>query len=885
MSALGAGGMGEVYRACDTRLNRDVALKVLPTSFALDQERLARFRREAQVLAALNHPNIASIYGLEETNGTQALVLELVEGPTLADRIAEGPIAVEEALPIARQIAEALETAHEQGIIHRDLKPANIKVRADGTVKVLDFGLAKAVDPHTSTAYEALTNSPTVPPSATIGGVVLGTAAYMSPEQAQGKPVDRRADIWAFGCVLFEMLTGRRAFRGDTIPEILANVLKSEPEWHELPAETPTAIHRVLRRCLTREVQKREPHIGSARLDIQEGADAHTEAPPRSGGRGSRALVAAAAVAMVSVTGLLLLFWGLHGSSSDHSVEASRRYQTSVLLPDGVRFSGIPSYRLALSPDGTRLAFVASSAPGRSHLYVRPLDAADAQLLAGTKGASAPFWSPDGKFIGYFSAGKLMKTPAQGGTPLAICEYSGVPTGAHWGSNGDILYSSGGPGIVGSIRRVASSGGVSAEVLKPDRTNSVSGFWWPSWLPDGEHVLYFAIGPGLRPLGIYVASLITKEKKLLMEGGSNVKFANGSLLFLRDQTLFAQTLDLERLELVGAPSLIAEGVVIGGNSGATGAYAVSNNGTLAYQATATRRRSQLVWFDRTGNQLTSVGEPDEYGDLELSPDGTRLSVSLPSTSGTRDIWLIDLKTSQRSRLTFDAADEQRSIWSPDGSRVIFNSNRQGVLDLYEQSSSGGAAERLVFADGANKIPLSWSPDGRHVLVGRRDPATGDDIWVLPLGGGEPYPFLKTTSNERAARFSPDGRWVSYTSDESVAAALFITPFPGPGGKWQVSSGGVVGAPLEAHPQWRPDGNELFYIGGNLELMSASIRIVDGVVKAGNASPLFRPPFGAFRGNPYVISKDGTKFVVNSGGSEGADNRITLVVNWPSLVKN
>ena len=594
LSALGAGGMGEVYRARDTKLNRDVAIKVLPDLFANDPDRLARFKREAQVLASLNHPHIAAIYGLEDADGMRALVLELVEGPTLADRIAQGPIPLDEALPIARQIADALEAAHEQGIIHRDLKPANVKVTPEGKVKVLDFGLAKALGTGTAEAAPYAgdganvgrpfrgadaANSPTLTtPAATLAGVILGTAAYMSPEQARGKPVDRRADIWAFGCVLFEMLAGRQAFdTGETVSDAIAAILTREPDVTALPASTPAHIRTLLRRCLQKDPQKRLPHIGIARLEIDEGP-ADTTAllqpavAPRKGLLSSAGLAwSVAAVLLLAATALAATMYVRRAPDDSHV------YRTTILLP--AHLMGSPATRLALSPDGRRLAFVAPDPTGRPMLWVRPLDGLTAQPLPGTESGQAPFWSPNGRFIAFFAGGKLKKIDASGGPALTLCDATSATPGT-WNRDDVILFT---PTPGSPISRVAAAGGTPSPVTLIDTKAGEGRHAFPYFLPDGRHFLYLALNGGNAPLGVYAGLLDSTDRKRLLDGGANAMYAQGFLVFLREATLMAQAFDAARLELTGDPAPLAESVQIG-NPTRTGTFAVSEAGVLVYQA-------------------------------------------------------------------------------------------------------------------------------------------------------------------------------------------------------------------------------------------------------------------------------------------------------------
>jgi eukaryotic-like serine/threonine-protein kinase len=895
VAPLGAGAMGEVYRAHDTTLNRDVALKVLPELFAVDADRLARFTREAQVLASLNHPNIATIYGLEESNGTQALVLELVEGPTLGDRIARGPLALDEALTIARQIADALEAAHEKGIIHRDLKPANIKITGNGVVKVLDFGLAKVWD---GAPQSDLAGSPRL--NATDSGerTILGTPAYMSPEQARGKPLDKRTDIWSFGCVLYEMLTGRPAFAGETVSDTIAAILEREPEWEALPDTTPVSVRQLLKRCFEKDPRRRVRDIGDARIELDDALAGRAIGAPVAR-RAGRERVALTALALVTVAAALAVGSVLYLRRAPADTPA---YRSSILPPAG---ESVPARvgRFALSPNGRRLAFVGENGGGTG-LWVQSLDGLVAQPLAGTEGAGSPFWSSDSRFVGFYVGGKIKTVDATGGPPMTLADAHPNP-GATWNRDGTILFASFGPG--NPIRRVSDSGGTPFPVTTLNADNGETQHWLPFFLPDGRHFLYFAVGSKTAgpnsPNGIYVAAIDSNERKLLVPGGSTAMYALGYLLFLREQALMAQPFDVERLELTGDAVPIAERVMIGGASGMGGAFSVSETGVLAYQtgpADAGGQAgapTQLVWFDRSGKQLGALGDQARYGDLELTPDGGRVAVSLfDRTRRGRDIWLFDIARGLRTHFTFDPSDDEASVWSPDGSRVVFNANRKGHLDLYLKASSGEGTEEELLSDSSDKVPLDWSPDGRFILFGVGEPAfqATTDLWVLPLfGDRKPFPFLQTPFSEFPARFSADGRWIAYASNESGRKEIYVVPFPGrggapsaapaletPGDKWQVSTAGG------SWPRWRSDGKEIFYLAPDKKLMSAMVNGSGSAFEVGAVRPLFdtRALTIGNTGSMYDVSPDGQRFLVNTLADDVAAAPITLVVNWPALLK-
>jgi eukaryotic-like serine/threonine-protein kinase len=877
LAAIGAGGMGEVYRARDTRLQRDVALKVLPEIFAADAARMARFEREARLLASLNHPHIAAVYGVEESDSCRALVMELVEGPTLADRIAAGPIPLQETLPIAKQVAEAVEYAHDHGVIHRDLKPANIKVTADGTAKVLDFGLAKALtDEPTETD---LRNSPTLSAVATMQGVILGTAAYMSPEQAKGKPVDRRADIWAFGVVLVEMLTGKPLYTGETPAETLASVMMKDPSLGALPANTPPAMRNLIQRCLNKDPRQRLRDIGEARIILADALSGAAPAEPVPAQSKSRERLAWS-VAAVLLVGVLALGAFAYFRRAVENTRTTRFFVSppeSWSLALASELGGAATGSLAVSPDGQRVAFVAKSADGRSLLWVRPLDTLTAQALAGTDAAApSPFWSPDSRFLGFFAGGKLKKIEVSGGPPITLCDAPNNFGGA-WSRDGLILFSTGNA----ALQKVSAAGGVptAATVLGQGE------FWHgrPSFLPDSRHFLYRAgIGGGGRP--IYAASLDSAERKLLFNADSaNVIYSQGHLLFLRETTLMAQPFDARRLELAGDPFPIAEQILTQIPVAPYGVFSASDNGVLAYQTGTSMFGSHLVWLDRAGKQIGVLGDSAAYSDLELSPDGKRVAVSIQVQAGKgRDIWLYDVARGLRTRFTFGPAAAVTSTWSPDGSRIVFTANPKGHLDLYQKSASGAGTEEVLLSDGLEKYAYSWSPDGRFILYnsGAGTPRTAGDIWVLPLSGDrKPFPFLQTQFNEVEGRFSPDNRWVAYFSNESGGKSeVYVAPFPGPGGKWQISTAGGNS------PRWRRDGAEIFYLDPDNKLMAAAVNGKGASFVVGAVKPLFQTRPAPGLRYQYDVSADGQRFLINTAPEQSASTPITVVVNWAAGLK-
>jgi Tol biopolymer transport system component len=744
--------MGEVYRATDTKLGRAVALKILPDAFATDPDRVARFQREAKTLALLNHPNIGGIYGLEDASGVTALVLELVDGPTLADRIAQGSLPVDEALPIAQQIAGALEAAHEQGIVHRDLKPANIKLRPDGTVKVLDFGLAKAAVADSSVS-SSNDYSPTITtPAATRLGVIMGTAAYMSPEQARGKPIDKRTDIWAFGCVLYEMLTARRPFVGEDVTDVMAAILAREPDLTALPATTPPVIRRLLQRCLQKDRSERLRDIGDARIEIRDAlakGDRHdvvAQVSPTERRSRSRAVLAVTgAVAAIVAATAAWLFRPPPAPAAEVRLEITTPLST------------VPT-SIAISPAGRTVAFVATS-DAQSRLWVRALDSATARPLNGTDGAMHPFWSPDSRSIGFFADNKLKRVEIDGGAVRVLANvYRG--TGGGWSRDGGILVSS----LGDPISRLPANGGEAVELkgLVQQGSNFL-----PAFLPDGQHFLYFVRGtPEVR--GVYVGQLegTSKSSRLLDSDGSAV-YGAGHLFFIRQRTVFAQRFDPARLELNGDPVAVAQNPAAG-PTGVT--VSVSDTGSIAYRTAAyAPPRRRFVWFDRSGKAIGDVGgSSGVMSTPSLSPDDQRaIGYRGNPVDGNIDIWMLDMKRGTFSRVTSNVSDDVGPAWGPDGDHIIFSSNRKGSHDLYRKSAVAGGNEELLLANGEEKFGSDWSSDGRFVLYESRDGKRRSDLWALPLDGhGKPIPVAQSDFEELRGQFSPDGKWVAYQSDES-----------------------------------------------------------------------------------------------------------------------
>jgi len=856
LALIGEGGMGRVFRARDTKLKRDVALKTLPPAFAGDPERVARFQREAEALAALNHPHIAGIHELADAGGSHVLVLELVEGETLAERLRGGPLPLDEALTIAKQIAEALAAAHERGIIHRDLKPANIKIGRDGRVKVLDFGLAKMLEPGAAGLNPA--QSPTVLTTTGLG-VILGTAAYMSPEQAKGRPIDRTADVWAFGCVLYEMLGGRPAFNGDSVTEILSEVLTREPAWDRLPGSTPPPIRRLLRRCLHKNPADRLHDMTDARIEIedaQRGTSEELERPAAVRRRDRSGWIAAGVCLLAA---LVAVGFALRPAP----VPPEMHVEIGVHGLSG-------SVSLAISPDGQKLAF-AGTQDGRSRLWLRSLGGDGATVLAGTDGATLPFWSPDSRHVAFFADGKLKRINLAGGSPQPVADVT-LTVGGAWNRDDTILFAP----RLGPLQRMRAAGGPASPATKFD-AGSLANQRFPHFLPDGEHFLYLTIESGKET--VRIGSLRTGESKHLLDADSAaVLTASGHLLFVRNGTLFAQEFDAARRELRGAAVPIVDGIwpVFGYVP-----VSASAAGPWVYRRGSAQGRRQLVWFDRSGTKVGTVGEPDDTGLAipELSRDGRHVAVER-RVGGNRDVWLIDAARGAFSRFTLEATDESSPVWSADGKWIIYAAMRRGTFDLYRKPSTGVGREEPLLESPYVKVPLDVSPDGRTLLYRVTEPGTAHDLWAVPLDGDrKPFPVVETPFVENEGQFSPDGRWIAFRSNESGQFEVYVQPFPGPGQRLLVSRGG-------AQPRWSPDGRELFYVALDGRLMAVPLtRDPDGnILEAGAPAVLFAAniPDGAIQGifkQQYVVSRDGRRFLINQVAEESGGAPAMLILNW------
>ncbi len=855
LSPLGAGGMGEVYKAKDTRLDRTVAIKVLPDHVAANPEARQRFEREARAVSSLNHPNICVLHDIGQQDGIDFLVMEYLEGETLAACLAKGPLPVAPALGYAIQIADALAQAHRRGFCHRDLKPGNIMLTRSGA-KLLDFGLAKR-------APTAVANEATVSADLTGKGALIGTLPYMAPEQVEGREADARTDLFAFGSVLYEMVTGHKAFSGHTAANLMAAILERDPP--PLPGGCPPALDRLVRRCLAKDPEQRWQNAQDLKVELQwivEGASTQTAQPPPW--RLRRLAPWLAAGLFATLAAILAVLYFRPGPPPERTV------RFLVPPPETGQSFGFHS----VSPDGQWLAFIAAAPDKGGQLWVRRLDATTAQPLTAAPMAGTPFWSPDSRSIAFFTGDKLMKIDVRGGPPQAICDAPGPYAQGAWSSSGVILFHS---GLRSPLYEVAATGGEAKLVLPLDPSRQETSHTSPQFLPDGRHFLYFMQSGRTENRGIYLGSLDSKNSKLLLNTDRNAVYSEssaglGHLLFLKGTILMAQPFDGRRFRLMGEASPVAEGIAaIRLADIAPAAFSASGNGVLAYRQGSQGVVGELVWFDRQGRRVSTVGEPAEYNTLALSPDETRLAVArMNPQTDTNDLWLFDLQRGSSSRFTFDPADEINPVWSPDGSRIAFCSTRKGFYDIYQKPVSGAGEDQALLESAEKKFPSAWSPDGRFILY-----ALAGVTWALPLEGDH-KPLGPLLPGGSPAEFSPDGRWVAYHSGESGRVEVYVQSYPPSGGKWQVSKA------EGSDPQWRRDGKELFYLAGN-KVMAVEVQTDSQGFRTGTPQPLFDVPPMASGGKRYQVAANGQRFLVNVP-LETPPSPITVVTNWTAGLK-
>ena len=872
LAPLGAGGMGEVYRARDTRLDRTVAVKVLPPHLSASEQSRQRFEREAKTISQLSHPHICAIYDVGREGETEYLVMEYLEGRTLAERLARGALPLDQLLKNGIDIAGALDRAHRSGIVHRDLKPANVMLTKSG-VKLLDFGLAKAITPAGSPTN--LTASPTQT-NLTQEGMILGTFQYMAPEQLEGREADRRTDIFAFGAVLYEMATGKKAFSGSTQASLISGIMQNNPPpISSVSPMVPPAMDRVVRSCLAKDPEDRWQSAHDVAVELKwiaEGSQAGLPAPVIARRRSRERF---------AWTGLAIATLIAAASAAAYLRRAPRplpAIRALLPLPEATMTLG----ELAVSPDGTRLAFTAAKAGGQPTLWIRRLDGSSSQPVPGVENASFPFWSPDGRFVGFFTEGKLKRVNPNGGPVLTICEAErGV--GGTWNRDGTIVFA---PTTTSGLYRVPAAGGRPVAVTKVDSSRHETAHRYPQFLPDGRHFLYTAANLSATAddpaNSIRVGSTDGKTDKALVPVASGASYASGQLLYVRDGTLLAQELDLSRLETKGEPTPVAQRLVVYGFQ-FLWPFSVSENGVLV-AAPMLDMPSRLLWLDRTGKQVGSLGEAGFIGNPSLSPDGRHVAVDLTDPNrDTTEIWIYDTSTGIGKKFAFSQAHDLNPVWSPDGARIVFESDRKAKgahSDLWLKPLDGGKEEVLA-ASSDNRHPEDWSPEGRFLSFGVVQALNRRlQIWILDLARERraiPFATEAEAWDLANSRFSPDGRWVAHSSDETGRSEVIVRAFPGPGAKWQISTSGG------GHPVWRPDGKELFYLTLDNKIMAVAVE-TQGVFRAGLPSELFSVNLKLLNQNrAYGVSSDGRRFLVNSQSSDQASPPLELLVHWTSLL--
>jgi Tol biopolymer transport system component len=880
LAALGAGGMGEVYRAHDTRLGRDVAIKVLSPHLAATPEVRARFEREARTISQLNHPHICTLFDVGREGGVDYLVMELVEGETLAHRLEKGPLPVAEVLALGTQIADALDRAHRAGVVHRDLKPGNVMLTKSGA-KLMDFGLARAAT--VAGAPGALTESPTVSRPLTAEGTIVGTFQYMAPEQLEGKDADARSDLWALGTVLYEMATGARAFEGKSQASLIAAIMEREPRpILELQPMSPPALEHLVKRCLAKDAAERWQSARDVMHELRWIAETSSQAgvpaghPPEAGRAARRrhrehlAWATAVAAVAVAVVALVAPRWA-------HRPPAPSRF--SITAPPG-RALLTDGPNAVISPDGRYIAFIAADSSGTGRLWTRPLDSFSAQPLAGTENAALPFWSPDSRFIAFFAEGKLRKTAVGGGAPEVICDaFNG--RGGTWSKNGVIVFA---PLTTGPLLRVSADGGEPVEVARPDSTRQETGLRFPCFLPDGRHFLYVGVPRKRAGFDVYIGALDSKERRRIMSAGSAPVYAEpGYLLFERGSRLAAQRFDRFRLRPVGR-------VVPLGDASPPSSYdsapQVSPAGGAFVQIAASLPNTQLAWLDRTGRTLGTVPlPPGRYELPTLSPDDRRATVTKVSSATRGDLWIVDLQRAVATRASFDgsAASGTPGIWTPDGSRIAFQCSPSGPYDVYQVLASGvGRPEPLVQSQAAFKIPLDWSRDGKYFVFSQNDEATGWDLWLLPLQGDRrPVPYLCTPFDETSATLSPDGRWLAHDSNETGASEIYVCAFPRPGEKYRVTTSGGNAA------DWSQDSRELLIWTGGSPVLPGTGPVYSVPIettpsfKSGTPRLLFTPRQDIAG---IAVTSDHARFLLAVPVEGAAPASITVILNWQAALK-
>ena len=886
-SAVGAGGMGEVYRARDIRLERTVAIKILPAHLSSSPELKARFEREARAVSSLNHPHICHLYDVGEQDGAAYLVMEYLEGESLADRLRKGPLPWKQALEFGIQISEALATAHRAGILHRDLKPGNVMLTPGGA-KLLDFGLAKSspvltgpaatvsgMPPSTPTMTLAQLSSPSK--DLTQRGTVVGTFQYIAPEVLQGSEADVRSDVFSLGCVLYEMTTGRKAFEGKSQLSVMTAILEEDPEpVSAVQTVSPPSFDHLVKTCLEKNPEERFQTALDVKLQLKWIAEGSAKPQPAVFPKSSRLPWILAGAAIVLAIAALAGYF--NRSSSPAAAAIVRSFitppvgtQLITLAPN----AGIP----AISPDGTRVAFAARDEQGKDQLYVRALSSLTATPLAGSDHGSYPFWSPDSREIGFFAEGKMKKIDANGGPPQVICEAT-IGRGGAWSKEGVIIFS---PGPAQALLRVSALGGTPEPASKLNLSLSENSHRWPYFLPDGKHFLFWARNShGIQDNKTYVGTLGSIEAREVAKTESMAIYAEGYLLFMRGQTLMAQRFNAERLEIDGTPAPVAEHVLINTTSNHP-VFTASGNGTLIYQTGTDQGGWRLLWFSRSGQPVGPLGDIDHFFDPVISHDGSRVAVALLNSQGPPDIWIFDLRRNTKTRLTFGPASQRYPAWTPDGKTIYYGSNAKGGTHIYAKAADGSGPERAIMEEDPIDYPDDVSPDQKYLVYRRLsgDGTPGTAIWALPLSGNErkPFPIVSSAFTTLQAVLSPDGKWMSYESNESGRFEIYVTSFPGGGAKWQVSTGGGTFA------KWRRDGKEMFFLDPADNLMAVDVNSSGPTIQLGTPHALFRV-FGIQNTlGPYDVTADGKKFLINSGDVKEENQPMTMVQNWTAALKN
>jgi eukaryotic-like serine/threonine-protein kinase len=875
IASLGEGGMGEVYRARDTRLDRTVAIKILPAHFSLDPVRKQRFEREAKIISSLNHPHICVLHDVGSQDGIDYLVMECVEGETLAKRLEKGSLPIEQVLKYGMQIADALGQAHRSGVIHRDLKPGNIMLTPGGA-KLLDFGLAKPVAPLANLATATAAARPEAP--MTEEGAVVGTFQYMSPEQIEGKDLDGRSDIFSLGAVLYEMVTGKRAFEGKSQLSVASAILDKEPTAiSTFKPVTPPALHHAIRRCLAKEREERWQSARDLRAELEWIArdDTGTQAVKAPKSFGWMTWLSA-----LALSGAALFMVGYFS----HSVPQAQLIRASLPPPPEAAFtiSSSVAGSMAISPDGRLLVLTAQPKGDAPQLWVRSLDTLESRPLAGTQGAFAPFWSPDSKWIAFFSGGKLRKVEGSGGPVETLCD-APIGRGGTWNRDGLILFS---PNISQPLYRVADTGGAATPVTQLDATRQEVTHRWPDFLPDGKHYLYFVRAATPAATGVYLGTLGSDQHSQIIASSTNAVYvAPGYLLFGRADVLVAQPFDNQLMQVTGAPVQIAQNVSMMPATNYAN-FAASQTGTLIYSSGTVEVGRQFYWFDRRGKQVGKLGPPEYASEPQLSPEGKRLALRLwTQPVGNFEVWVYDLARGVHARTSFNALTGFSPVWSPGGLQLAYSHSAPRISGdhLFLLNADGTGREQLLespFLESIANYPSSWSPDGASLLFDRQDKSGKISVWVLPLGGDrKPYAFVETQFDSQMGMFSPDGHWVAYVSNDSGKAEIYVVPFPGPGTRVRVSMDGG------AQPRWRRDGRELFYLSPATEMMAAEVSAGPGDFRVGAVRRLFAlSGLGGVPGNLYDVTADGQKFIAVQDLEHTSTVPLTIVINWPAQLK-